>query len=58
MYILPVIIISVILNVPKFFEIKVRMENDNSTGLEVPVIVNTQIRLEKTYVLGYIMWTR
>jgi len=58
MYILPVVIVSVVLNAPKFFEIKVRHEYDNATGLDVPAISSTELRHEKTYVLGYIMWTR
>jgi hypothetical protein len=58
MYILPVVVVSVALNVPKFFEITVKMEYDNATGLEVPTIENTDLRHKKHYILGYVMWTR
>ena len=58
MYILPVVVVSVALNVPKFFEITVKMEFDNATGLEVPTITNTALRHHKHYILGYVMWTR
>jgi vacuolar-type H+-ATPase subunit D/Vma8 len=58
MYILPVVFVSVVLNVPKFFEITVKMELDNTTGVEVPTITNTNLRHNKHYIFGYVMWTR
>jgi vacuolar-type H+-ATPase subunit D/Vma8 len=55
MYILPVVLVSVTLNVPKFFEITVMMEYDNATGVEVPTIATTELRHEKHYILGPIL---
>lgn len=57
-YILPVVVIAVTLNVPKFFELKVEEQYDQIAN-ETYMGLNVQeLRKDPTYIIGYIMWTR
>jgi hypothetical protein len=61
-YIVPVVVVSVALNIPKFFEIQINssMVVNNETGLNetFPSLGVTDLRVTPSYIRGYIMWTR
>ena len=61
-YVLPVVIISVAMNVPKFMEVEHHWENwtDIETNKTVELITyrNTRLRYDDNYILGYLMWSR
>ena len=54
-YIVPIIISTFALNIPKFFEFKV--ENSYETNYN-PMIVSTDFRLSRSYLAGYLTWTQ
>lgn len=64
-YILPVIVISVTLNIPKFMEIQlgtrtVRGEGEDGGGFNLtrPSYHPTELRKSPMYIRSYVMWTR
>ena len=61
-YVLPVVIISVAMNVPKFMEVKHNWEKfpDAETNKTVELITlgPTWLRFQDTYIRGYLMWSR
>ena len=61
-YVLPVVIFSVAMNIPKFLEIEHHWENytDKETNetLELITYRETILRMEEHYIIGYKMWTR
>lgn len=57
MYVLPVLFVSLAINVPKFMEVRLDfVENDE--GKLVPAYDSTSLRFDETYIRVYIMWTR
>ena len=61
-YVLPVVIISVAMNIPKFLEIEHNWENytdpETNTTVELITYRQTRLRHQETYFIGYRMWTR
>ena len=61
-YVLPVAIISVAMNIPKFLEIEHNWDNitspDTNETLEVISYRSTPLRYKDDYYIGYRMWTR
>lgn len=57
-YILPVVVIAVTLNVPKFFELKFEDQIDSATNESYVGLNVNDLRKEPSYIIGYIMWTR
>ena len=56
-YIVPVVLVSFALNVPKFMEVELEiMEDENGTA--VPYLASSDLRHNEHYVRIYIMWTR
>ena len=61
-YVLPVVILSITMNIPKFLEIEHNWENHtnietNETFEEISYRM-TIFRMEENYIIGYKMWTR
>ncbi len=52
-YIVPVVIVAVLVNVPKFLEVKLEWNSDG-----VPSYTSTSLRFSESYIRYYIMWTR
>ena len=55
-YVVPSLVISVILNVPKFLEAKlvtIEVEDGNITDFDV-----TELRVDPVYIYYYVHWTR
>lgn len=61
-YVVPVIILSIIVNAPKFFEVEHRWINliDQDTNKTINVIYNsgTELRFQENHIIGYRMWAR
>ena len=61
-YVVPVVIISVTMNVPKFLEIEHRWDpvTDPETNKTIEMIAyrSTLLRTQENYIVGYQMWTR
>lgn len=64
-YVVPVVFVSTLLNVPKFMEINLKFGEDNKTtgelvpGTEnVPNVGPSNLRMSPDYIRGYLMWTR
>ena len=61
-YVVPVVIISVTMNVPKFLEIEHRWDpvTDTETNKTIEMISyrSTLLRTQENYIVGYQMWTR
>lgn len=57
-YILPVVVIAVTLNVPKFLELKFEDQLDPYTNETYVGLNVNDLRKEPSYIIGYIMWTR
>ena len=57
-YIIPVVIMALVLNSPKFFEIEINYETDRSTNETYPTYRPTKLRTNEHYIKGYQMWTR
>lgn len=52
-YIVPVVVVSIMLNIPKFLEVQLEVNDEG-----VPSYKLTNLRLNQTYIRVYIMWTR
>ena len=60
-YILPSMILSIILNIPKFLEAKHEMmeyKDENNVSQEVLIYNVTSLRVNPDYMFYYIHWTR
>ena len=60
-YVVPSLVFSIILNVPKFLEAKLittQVEDDNITAEEVTDYDATELRVDPDYIYYYIHWTR
>ena len=60
-YILPPLLASVILNIPKFFEtelVTIEIEDDNGSTVQLVDYNITSLRFDPSYILYYIHWTR
>ena len=58
---LPSLLLSIMLNVPKFLEarlVTIEVEDENQTVLEIIDYDVTELRLDPDYIYYYIHWTR
>ena len=60
-YVLPSLLLSITLNVPKFFEarlVTIEVEDENQTIVEIIDYDVTELRLDPDYIYYYIHWIR
>jgi hypothetical protein len=59
-YLLPVISLSVLFNIPKFFEAEISFDENqqNSTEIQLPTIDITSLRKNPDYAIYYHNWAR
>ena len=60
-YILPTMILSILLNIPKFLEAKHEMmeyQDENNVSQEILIYNVTRLRVNPDYMYYYIHWTR